>query len=98
MAFVLPRNQPRPARLCCIGALQRSATHGVKITSGDFLSMSANYDEDDSNHHTPAQREVKKPVRRWSDNPIRDAALRLLNTVPPRREDPDDIEVDPPPD
>jgi len=59
--------------------------------------MSANYDEDDSNHHTPAQREVKKPVRRWSDNPIRDAALRLLNTVPPPREDPDDIEVDPPP-
>jgi len=57
----------------------------VKITSGDFLSMSANYDEDYSNHHTPAQREVKKPVRRWSDNPIRDAALRLLNTVPPPR-------------
>ena len=59
--------------------------------------MSANYDENNSNHHSPDQRDVKKPVRRWSNNPIRDAALRLLNTVPPPREDPDDIEIDPPP-
>jgi hypothetical protein len=59
--------------------------------------MSAIYDEDDSNYNSPDESDAKKPVRRWSNNPIRDAALRLLNSPAPPREDPDDIETDPPP-
>ncbi|HWY67013.1 MAG TPA: hypothetical protein VNX88_00035 [Terriglobales bacterium] len=59
--------------------------------------MSAIYDEDDSNDNSPDESDAKKPVRRWSNNPIRDAALRLLNSPAPPREDPDDIETDPPP-
>lgn len=45
----------------------------------------------------PDESEVNEPGRRWSDNPLRDAAIRLLNTPAPPREDPDDIETDAPP-
>lgn len=41
---------------------------------------------------------VKKPPQRYhSDNPFRESMLRLLNTVPPPREDPDEIKQDTPP-
>jgi len=45
----------------------------------------------------PDDSNVEEPARRSSNNPFRDAALRTLNAVPPPREDPGDIEIDPPP-
>jgi hypothetical protein len=45
----------------------------------------------------PDESHVEEPASRWSNNPIRDAALRLLNSPAPPQEDPDDIETDPPP-
>lgn len=59
--------------------------------------MSAKYDEDDSTRGSRDGAGGKKPARGYSENPFRESMLRLLNTIPAPREDPDDIEIDPPP-
>jgi hypothetical protein len=58
--------------------------------------MSATYNNHVSGLNS-AGTDARKPAQRSSGNPLRDAVLRTLNMPAPPRQDPDDIEIDPPP-